>query len=128
MHDEPSKAELKLLEEFRRRLDHKWALRVLTALSSGPLRFSELRNKLTEMASGNLISDSVLANTLHDLESYRLVTNTRDESSKPIIVSTYAMTEDAREILPELQRLARRFLESPADHTITPPNQPPDWT
>ncbi|MPY98092.1 MAG: hypothetical protein GEU97_08835 [Actinophytocola sp.] len=122
MHHEPSRDDLDLevLEEFRHRLDHKWALRVIAALIEGPLRFNELRQAVSELADGKPISVSVLSETLHDLADYGLVSNTRDESSKPIIVSIYALTENARKNLPELQEVARRFLAEPGDQSGRP--------
>lgn len=118
MRTEPSQSELivELLEGLQRQLNHKWAPRVLSALSAGPLRFGELRAAVTSMADDKIVGESVLAKTLHDLKKYGLVSNTQDDSAWPIIVSTYALTAHARESLPELLAAARRLLTSPDGH------------
>lgn len=112
-NDEPT---VTVLEGLRRQLNHKWAPRVLAALSHRPHRFGELRAAIARMSDGKLVGESVLANTLQDLQRYGLVTNTQDESTWPIIVSTYALTEHARRRLPELLAAAREFLFVPEDH------------
>ncbi|GAA5121481.1 winged helix-turn-helix transcriptional regulator [Haloechinothrix salitolerans] len=111
--DEPT---VTVLEGLQRQLNHKWAPHVLAALSYHPHRFGELRDAIARMSDGKLVGESVLAKTLQDLQRNGLVKNTQDESTWPIIVSTYALTEHARRRLPELLATARQFLSVPEDH------------
>jgi DNA-binding HxlR family transcriptional regulator len=65
-------------------LNGKWKIPIIVALSAGPMRFSELRNELTE------ITPKVLSKELKDLELNEFVTRTVYATS-PVTVE-YALT------------------------------------
>jgi DNA-binding HxlR family transcriptional regulator len=82
-----------------RRLDHataaeletlegRWALRLLTALSAGPARFSELESAVPG------VSRRMMSERLRELESAGLVRRTVDAG--PPITSTYELTSDGK--------------------------------
>ena len=75
----------------------KWKICILQNLSSGPLRFKDL----SERVSG--ISPKVLSKELQHLEENHLITRTVN-STKPITVS-YSLTEHARQIQPVMEAL-----------------------
>lgn len=79
-------------------LEHRWALRVLTVLSAGPARFSELALAVPG------ISRALLAQRLRDLEGSGLVRRTVDPG--PPISSTYALSDASAALAPILARLA----------------------
>lgn len=68
----------------------RWGALVLAALVDGPLRFAEVRR-----AVGG-VSDRMLAQTLHRLESDGLVSRTEQSSIPPHV--DYALTEIGRPI------------------------------
>lgn len=90
--DEGTSAALALLE-------NRWALRLLTALTAGPARFTELESAVPR------VSRRMLGERLRELAAAGLVRRTVDPG--PPITSTYALTPDGEQLAPMLEMLRR---------------------
>ena len=97
--DEGTSAALALLE-------NRWALRLLTALTAGPARFTELESAVPR------VSRRMMGERLRELEAAGLVRRTVDPG--PPITSTYALTTDGEQLTPMLEMLRRWAAARPA--------------
>lgn len=75
----------------------KWAVLILSALSGGTHRFSELRRRLDG------VSEKMLAQTLRTLENDGLVTRTSHPQVPPRV--EYSLTQSGHEVAVHLERL-----------------------
>ncbi len=91
-------------------LESRWALRLLTALVTGPARFSELE------AAVPGVSRRMMAERLRELEAAGLVRRT--VAPGPPITSTYALTADG-EGLGEILDLVRGWAASRPDRAAS---------
>ncbi len=97
--DERTSAALALLE-------NRWALRLLTALTAGPARFTELERAVPR------VSRRMMGERLQELQAAGLVRRTVDPG--PPITSTYALTTDGEQLTPMLKMLRRWAAARPA--------------
>ena len=91
-------------------LESRWALRLLTALITGPARFSELEGAVPG------VSRRMMSERLRELEGAGLVRRT--VAPGPPITSTYALTADG-EGLGEILDLVRRWAAARPDRAAS---------
>ena len=77
----------------------KWKTRILCVLSDGQLRYSVIRQEMTD------VTDAALANALKDLQTNELVKRIQFEEIPPRV--EYALTEKGRSVIPVLQHICR---------------------
>ena len=77
----------------------KWKSRILCVLSDGQLRYSVIRQEMTD------VTDAALANALKDLQTNELVKRIQFEEIPPRV--EYALTEQGRSVIPVLQHICR---------------------
>ena len=77
----------------------KWKSRILCVLSDGQLRYSVIRQEMTD------VTDAALANALKDLQANELVKRIQFEEIPPRV--EYALTEKGRSVIPVLQHIGR---------------------
>ena len=77
----------------------KWKSRILCVLSDGQLRYSVIRQEMTD------VTDAALANALKDLQTNELVKRIQFEEIPPRV--EYALTEKGRSVIPVLQHICR---------------------
>lgn len=77
----------------------KWKSRILCVLSDGQLRYSVIRQEMTD------VTDAALANALKDLQTNDLVKRIQFEEIPPRV--EYALTEKGRSVIPVLQHICR---------------------
>lgn len=77
----------------------KWKSRILCVLSDGQLRYSVIRQEMTD------VTDAALANALKDLQANELVKRIQFEEIPPRV--EYALTEKGRSVIPVLQHICR---------------------
>ncbi|NYD67658.1 winged helix-turn-helix transcriptional regulator [Agromyces atrinae] len=96
------------------RIANKWTAMIVIALSTGPLRFGEVREAV------NGISGKVLADTLRDLERDGIITRTAYDQMPPRV--DYELTPLGRTLREPLTALAR-WAESHIEEVITARDQ-----
>ena len=103
------------ISDMLARIGDKWSLLIVTTLGEGPLRFNELRRRISD------ISQKMLSSTLKVLERDGLVSRTVLPSVPPQV--EYALTDLGRELLQPVGALARwtaantpRILSARADY------------
>ena len=77
----------------------KWKSRILCVLSDGQLRYSVIRQEMTD------VTDAALANALKDLQTNELVKRIQFEEIPPRV--EYALTEKGRSVIPVLQHICQ---------------------
>jgi DNA-binding HxlR family transcriptional regulator len=77
----------------------KWTIHIITLLSAGPMRFSELKRSIGS------ISQKVLTSTLRDLEKDGFVSRKVTPSIPPRV--DYALTEMGKEVREPLRMITR---------------------
>lgn len=77
----------------------KWKSRILCVLSDGQLRYSVIRQEMTD------VTDAALANALKDLQTNDLVKRIQFEEIPPRV--EYALTEKGRSVIPVLQHICQ---------------------
>lgn len=77
----------------------KWKSRILCVLSDGQLRYSVIRQEMTD------VTDAALANALKDLQTNELVKRIQFEEIPPRV--EYALTGKGRSVIPVLQHICR---------------------
>ncbi len=87
-------------------LECRWALRLLTALTAGPARFSELEHAVPG------VSRRMMSERLRELETAGLVSRTVDAG--PPITSTYALTTDGESLGAILDKVRQWASSRPA--------------
>lgn len=92
------------ISDMLARIGDKWSLLIVTTLGEGPLRFNELRRRITD------ISQKMLSSTLKVLERDGLVTRTVIPSVPPQV--EYGLTEFGRELLEPVSALAQWTAEN----------------
>jgi DNA-binding HxlR family transcriptional regulator len=75
----------------------RWSGAILSSLTSGPCRFSELSQAVPGM------SDRLLSERLRELETEGLVERTVEDGAPPRV--TYALTEKGADLTPALREL-----------------------
>lgn len=75
----------------------KWKVQIVWHLAYGPLRFGELRRRLSN------VSEKVLTAQLRELEAAHIVQ--RKTSDTPAVQVTYSLHSAGKELLPALQML-----------------------
>lgn len=77
----------------------KWKSRILCVLSDGQLRYSAIRQEMTD------VTDAALAGALKDLQANDLVKRIQFEEIPPRV--EYALTEKGRSVIPVLQHICQ---------------------
>lgn len=77
----------------------KWKSRILCVLSDGQLRYSTIRQEMTD------VTDAALAGALKDLQANDLVKRIQFEEIPPRV--EYALTEKGRSVIPVLQHICQ---------------------
>ena len=86
------------VKQLLNRIGGKWTVLIVTRLSRGPMRFSELKRDISE------ISQKMLTSTLRDLEEDGFVRRAVTPSIPPRV--DYELTELGREVMEPLDILA----------------------
>jgi DNA-binding HxlR family transcriptional regulator len=86
------------IRETLSRVGDKWSVLIVSLLSGGPLRFSELKRKIAA------ISQRMLTRTLRELERDGLLTRTVEPTVPPRV--TYELTELGQTLLEPVKALA----------------------
>jgi DNA-binding HxlR family transcriptional regulator len=97
-HGDEDPAVCSTIADLLARIGDKWSLLIVTTLGEGPLRFNELRRRVTD------ISQKMLSSTLKVLERDGLVSRSVAPSVPPQV--EYALTDLGRELLVPVSALA----------------------
>lgn len=77
----------------------KWKSRILCVLAGGQMRYSTIRQEMTD------VTDAALAAALKDLQANDLVKRIQFEEIPPRV--EYALTEKGRSVIPVLQHICQ---------------------